>query len=235
MNKHTHLERIRTALGIDLGTSLAEVLKRYRIDSLCRSSEVITLNKLENHIRDKLYRPGDIDLVLAALNVGDSDTAVSSQTICGSLHFICGEGRVDDDVFTFIDANRDGHISFEELESFFRGLFATAFAFSGDEKDSMERKLGCTSESLAIELTRDVFTYVSKHYELDEDTLDTVTMSYDAAKRVLRNRGFFDATLLMEAILKQKQLRDEKNDVEDTTTKRTVWWTDLSTNLLPQE
>ena len=130
---------------------------------------------------------------------------------------------MDDDVFTFIDANRDGHISFAELESFFCGLFATAFAFS---EDDIERKLGCTFESLAIALTHDVFAYISKFYDVDDDTLDSLTMSYDAAKRVLRNRGFFDATLLIEAILKQKQLfRDNNNNTKAKTTSE--WWTHL--------
>ena len=134
---------------------------------------------------------------------------------------------MDDDVFHFIDANRDGHISFAELESFFCGLFATAFAFS---EDDIERKLGCTFESLAIALTHDVFAYISKFYDVDDDTLDSLTMSYDAAKRVLRNRGFFDATLLIEAILKQKQLRDDKTSSETnktTTSDSSEWWAHL--------
>ena len=67
-------------------------------------------------------------------------------------------------------------------------------------------------------MTHDVFAYISKFYDVDDDTLDSLTMSYDAAKRVLRNRGFFDATLLIEAILKQKQLRDDKTSSETTKT-----------------
>ena len=144
-----------------------------------------------------------------------------------STHSNSLRSGMDDDVFHFIDANRDGHISFAELESFFCGLFATAFAFSDGD---IERKLGCTFESLAIAVTHDVFAYISKFYDVDDDTLDSLTMSYDAAKRVLRNRGFFDATLLIEAILKQKQLRDDKTTSETTkttTSDSSEWWAHL--------
>ena len=225
-----HLERIRVALGIGLATSTSQVCKKFEIDLLC-GDDNITFEKFEEHMKDRLIHPGDLDWVLAALNVGDSDRIVCPKSICGSLHYICGEGRMDDDVFKFIDANRDGHISFKELESFFCGLFATAFAFmEGD----IERKLGCTFESLAIALTHDAFAYVSKFYDLEDETLDTLTMSYDAAKRVLRNRGFFDATLLIEGILKQKQLRDNTPSPKTNTATTSnhletspEWWADL--------
>lgn len=87
-----HLELIRVALGIGLSTSTSQVLKKFEIDALC-SDDSVTFERFEKHMKDRIKRPGDVDWVLAALNVGDSDEVVCPRSICGSLHYMCGEGR----------------------------------------------------------------------------------------------------------------------------------------------